>query len=83
MISYRKKLIDLAKIYKIKDILINQNHLSTSQIELLLLKKKIPIPSGKGLLSIKINKIFKLPVVNTFKGVKNRIIELSSRMRDI
>ena len=71
MISYRKKLIDLAKIYKIKDILINQNHLSTSQIELLLLKKKIPIPSGKGLLSIKINKIFKLPVVNTFKRVKN------------
>ncbi len=40
MVSYRQKLINLAKIYKIKEVLIDQDYLSTTQIELILLKKK-------------------------------------------
>ena len=39
MISYRKKLIDLAKIYRIKEVAFNQNNLTTTQIEIILLKK--------------------------------------------
>jgi Bax protein len=70
MISYRKKLIDLAKIYRIKEVALNQNNLTTTQIEVILLKKKIPIPSGKGLIAIKINN-FKQPFINNFKKIDN------------
>jgi Bax protein len=70
MISYRKKLIDLAKIYRIKEVAFNQNNLTTTQIEIILLKKKIPIPSGKGLIAIKINN-FKQPFINNFKKIDN------------
>ena len=70
MISYRKKLIDLAKIYRIKEVAFNQNNLTTTQIEVILLKKKIPIPSGKGLIAIKINN-FKQPFINNFKKIDN------------
>ena len=54
VISYRQKLIELARIYKIDSVL-NQNiKLTTYEIELEILKNKIPIPSRRGYFSHKI-----------------------------
>jgi len=47
-IPYRDQLIELSKLYKLKDIksyLKSKKHLTTSQIELILLKNKIPLPA--------------------------------------
>ena len=46
-IPYRDQLIELSKLYKISEIksyLRSKKHLTTSQIELVLLKNKIPLP---------------------------------------
>ena len=46
-IPYRDQLIELSKLYKIEEIksyLKSKKHLTTSQIELVLLKNKIPLP---------------------------------------
>ena len=53
-ISYRQKLIALAKIYKIDSILNTNIKFTTYEIELLLLKNNVPIPSRRGYLSHKI-----------------------------
>ena len=59
-ISYRQKLIELARIYKIDQIFNNDLKLTTYEIELTLLKNKVPIPSRRGYFSHKIiNEIFK------------------------
>ena len=47
-IPYRDQLIELSKLYKIEEIksyLKSKKHLTTSQIELVLLKNKIPLPA--------------------------------------
>ena len=47
-IPYRDQLIELSKLYKIKEVksyLQSKKHLTTSQIELILLKNKIPLPA--------------------------------------
>ena len=47
-IPYRDQLIELSKLYKIPEIksyLKSKKHLTTSQIELILLKNKIPLPA--------------------------------------
>ena len=47
-IPYRDQLIELSKLYKIAEIksyLFSKKHLTTSQIELILLKHKIPLPA--------------------------------------
>ncbi len=47
-IPYRDQLIELSKLYKIPEIksyLRSKKHLTTSQIELILLKHKIPLPA--------------------------------------
>ena len=47
-IPYRDQLIELSKLYKISEIksyLRSKKHLTTSQIELILLKNKIPLPA--------------------------------------
>ena len=54
VISYRQKLIELARIYKIDRILDANLKLTTYEIELELLKNKVPIPSRRGYLSHKI-----------------------------
>ena len=46
-IPYRDQLIELSKLYKIQEVrsyLQSKKHLTTSQIELILLKNKIPLP---------------------------------------
>ena len=47
-IPYRDQLLELSKLYKLKDIrsyVQSKKHLTTSQIELILLKNKIPLPA--------------------------------------
>ena len=47
-IPYRDQLIELSKLYKIQEVrsyLQSKKHLTTSQIELVLLKNKIPLPA--------------------------------------
>tara|TARA_Y100000590_G_C15674324_1_gene997392 strand:+ start:734 stop:1915 length:1182 start_codon:yes stop_codon:yes gene_type:complete len=47
-IPYRDQLIELSKLYKINEVrsyLQSKKHLTTSQIELILLKNKIPLPA--------------------------------------
>ena len=54
VISYRQKLIELARIYKIDKILNKNLKLTTYEIELEILRNKIPIPSRRGYISHKI-----------------------------
>ena len=61
VISYRQKLIELAKIYKIYKIFDRNLKLTTYDIEIILLKNNIGLPSNKrGYISHKIiNEVFK------------------------
>jgi Bax protein len=54
VVSYRQKLIELARIYKIDKVLNKNLKLTTYEIELEILKNKIPIPSRRGYFSHKI-----------------------------
>jgi len=54
IISYRQKLIALAEIYKIDRVLDVKLKLTTYEIELELLRNKVPIPSRRGYFSHKI-----------------------------
>ena len=54
IVSYRQKLIELARIYKIDKILNKNLKLTTYEIELEILKNKIPIPSRRGYFSHKL-----------------------------
>ena len=59
VVSYRQKLIELAKIYKIDRIFDKNLKLTTYDIEIILLKNNVPIPSRRGYISHKlINEVF-------------------------
>ncbi len=68
VISYRQKLLELSKIYQVSEILNNKSKLTTYDIEILLLKNNVPIPSRKGYLTLKITREFIKPF---FTGIKN------------
>ena len=53
-ISYRQKIIELARIYQISRVFDKNLKLTTYEIELELLKNKVPIPSRRGYFSHKI-----------------------------
>jgi uncharacterized FlgJ-related protein len=61
IVSYRQKLIELAKIYKIDKVFDKNLKHTTYDIEIILLKNKVPIPSSKrGYISHKlINEVYK------------------------
>ena len=54
IISYRQTLLELARIYKINSVLNKNIKLTTYEIEIEILKNKVPIPSRRGYLSHKI-----------------------------
>ena len=61
-LSYREKLLELSKIYKISEVnsyIRNKKYLTTPQIEHILKKNKVPIPTeiNKSLLEIQVKKI--------------------------
>ena len=61
LVSYRKQLLGLAKLYSIEEIrnyFKSKKKLTTSQLELLLIKNKIKLPIKKSLLKAKFSKIY-------------------------
>ena len=59
VISYRQKLLELARIYKIDQVFDQNTKFTTYDIEIILLKNRVPIPSRRGYLSHKlINEVF-------------------------
>jgi len=59
VVSYRQTLIELARIYKIDRVFDKNLRLTTYDIEILLLKNSVPIPSRRGYFSHKlINEVF-------------------------
>jgi Bax protein len=67
VVSYRQKIIELARIYKIAKVLDVNQKLTTYEIELELLRNKVSIPSRRGYLSHKIINEFFKPIYNTLK----------------
>ena len=67
VISYRQKLIELARIYKIAKVLDVNQRLTTYEIELELLRNKVPIPSRRGYFSHKIINEFIKPIYQSLK----------------
>ena len=67
IISYRQKVIALARIYKIAKVLDANQKLTTYEIELELLRNKVPIPSRRGYLTHKNINEFLNPTYNTLK----------------
>ena len=60
-LTYRKQLLGLAKLYSIDEIksyFKSKKKLTTSQLELLLIKNKIKLPIKKSFLKFKISKIY-------------------------
>ena len=71
-LSYREKLLELSKIYKISEVqnyIRNKKHLTTSQIEHILKKNKVPIPTEINVSFF--DKTFSKPVSKASKGVSN------------
>ena len=69
IISYRQKLLELSKIYQVNEILNNKSKLTTYDIEILLLKNNVPIPSRKGYLSLKITRELIRPFISSIKNL--------------
>ena len=67
IVSYRQKIIELARIYKIAKVLDENQKLTTYEIELELLRNKVPIPSRRGYVSHKIINEFLKPAYNSLK----------------
>ena len=67
IISYRQKIIELARIYKIEKVLDTNQKLTTYEIELELLRNKVPIPSRRGYFSHKIINEFFKPFYNSLR----------------
>ena len=67
VVSYRQKIIELARIYKIAKVLDENQKLTTYEIELELLRNKVPIPSRRGYFSHKIINEFFKPLYNSLK----------------
>ncbi len=68
IVSYRQKLLELSKIYQVNEILNDKSKLTTYDIEILLLKNNVPIPSRKGYLSLKISRELIRPFISSIKN---------------
>ena len=81
ILSYREKLIELANIYKISDInnyIKNKKYLTTAQIEHILKKNNVPIPTeiNKSILEIQTKKI-KKPIGSLNRSIADFFISLT------
>ena len=92
VVSYRQTLKELARIYKIDKVLDPNLKLTTYEIELKLLKNKVPIPSRRGYFSHKIiNEVYhpaffylkeKLTIdFNINKSLKKQFNKISSSFK--
>ena len=81
IISYRQKLIALAKIYKVEKILDSNQKLTTYEVELELLRNRVPIPSRRGYFSHKIINEFLKPFYNSLKDKFEINIQLDRHIK--
>ena len=83
ILSYRDKLLELSKIYKISDVqsyIKNKKYLTTAQIEHILKKNKVPIPTeiNKSILEIHSKKITR-PINYLGNSINNYLIHLKNQ----
>ena len=83
IVSYRQKLLSLARIYKIDAVLDKSLRLTTYEIELELLKNKVPIPSRRGYLAHKIINEFLKPLYVSIKNTLTFQFKLSKVLKKI
>ena len=83
IVSYRQKLLSLARIYKIDAVLDESLRLTTYEIELELLKNKVPIPSRRGYLAHKIINEFLKPLYISLKNTLTFQFKLSKVVKKI
>ena len=83
IVSYRQKLLSLARIYKIDTVLDKSLRLTTYEIELELLKNKVPIPSRRGYLTHKIINEFLKPLYVSIKNTLTFQFKLSKVLKKI
>ena len=83
IVSYRQKLLSLARIYKIDTVLNKSLRLTTYEIELELLKNKVPIPSRRGYLTHKIINEFLKPLYISLKNTLTFQFKLSKVLKKI
>ena len=83
IVSYRQKLLSLARIYKIEAVLDKSLRLTTYEIELELLKNKVPIPSRRGYLAHKIINEFLKPLYVSIKNTLTFQFKLSKVLKKI
>ena len=69
IISYRQKLLELSKIYQVNDVLNNKSKLTTYDIEILLLKNNVPIPSRKNYFTLKLSKEIIKPFISKLENL--------------
>ena len=73
--SYRQKLIELAKIYKLDRVFESGSRLTTYEIELVLLKNKVPLPTRRSYLAhLIINEIID-PIYHSINNARLDIVE--------
>ncbi len=73
--SYRQKLIELAKIYKLDQVFESGSRLTTYEIELVLLKNKVPLPTRRSYLAhLIINEIID-PIYHSINNTRLDIVE--------
>jgi len=81
VISYRQKIIELARIYRIDKVLDKNLKFTTYEIELELLKNKVPIPSRRGYFSHKIiNEIFQ-PIYSFLQDKFSILININKNLK--
>ena len=73
VVSYRQKLIELARIYKIDKVFDQNFKHTTYDIEIILLKNNVPIPSRRGYISHKIIN----EVINPFYEILRKKLYIS------
>ena len=83
IVSYRQKLLSLARIYKIDAVLDESLRLTTYEIELELLKNKVPIPSRRGYLAHKIINEFLKPLYVSIKNTLTFQFKLSKVLKKL
>ena len=73
--SYRQKLIELAKIYKLDQVFESGSRLTTYEIEIVLLKNKVPLPTRRSYLAhLIINEIID-PIYHSINKTRLDIVE--------
>ena len=83
VISYRQKIIELARIYKIDRVLDTSLKLTTYEIEIELLKNKVPIPSRRGYFSHKVINEILNPFFSSIKEILSISFDLNKLSKTI